>query len=694
MKTLVSFIITSTLLFTADYIYPSEPSTSSTPLKVCTHNQEKCRLLNQWYVERTASGNFGDYYDNRDRGHSSIILSGYPQLTAVSYTPEELRERVDWAGQHRILPFVTIGNSSTASAVKRRGSNVRGLYYTQQQGLQFLYAQYRSSNLYIYPEHRDHDIGHNGHPGYGDLYPTNSPYVVISQGSSGSDRPFMNAFVHTLAALRPEVKQLLARRGMLMSTLQMIFRACNNNITYPDEYLTGKAHPTVFVGKNVDPLKMVKMAHDIKAYNTPPMVQLQVLDETFNQIDSTYFEIDQTEKLADTPGAIARIMRGPEYTKTITVSARGSLDLNFQPLTYHWVVLRGDPSKIQITPRHGGAIADLIIAYHERHPISEDSAMASNRVDIGVFVHNGKYYSAPAFITVFTLDNERRSYDNQGRLIEVDFNASDIGFTIDDWPAFFQLMDTDNEELIHCPLHQAFTTDEKNALKNIGQALQPVYTHYLECLSTFKLASAKYHAARKDMQMAKRTLQVMEQKNKTTPSYETNHNVMVAQSGNATASKTEAKAKKEVQESRRDLSQAKKAVDEVITQKNPSLARLHSELNTMLNHPRFYIDNAEPIDQWLDKHTAEAIRNKIRRRQSHLEQSGLFTKKQLTASEKYQLKRLNLLILTEALYPQFLNGWESPNFVDPRLSKLRPIRYRYEYDEQGSMINRTEYPHP
>ena len=60
--------------------------------------------------------------------------------------------------------------------------------------MRFLYRQYRGGQLYVYPEHRDHDPGHNGQGGYGDLFPTNSPCVVISQGSSGSDRAFVRAF--------------------------------------------------------------------------------------------------------------------------------------------------------------------------------------------------------------------------------------------------------------------------------------------------------------------------------------------------------------------------------------------------------------------------------------------------------------------------------------------------------------------
>src|SRR5204863_8237323 len=97
-----------------------------------------------------------------------------------------------WTRDH-----VTFGNSSTSAPAHLGGSNPRTAY-TSARGLDMLYKQYRGNNLYIYPEHRDHDpgpprrmgenkkqsdhdAGHNGRgvvrgeEGYGDLYPTNTP---------------------------------------------------------------------------------------------------------------------------------------------------------------------------------------------------------------------------------------------------------------------------------------------------------------------------------------------------------------------------------------------------------------------------------------------------------------------------------------------------------------------------------------
>ena len=42
---------------------------------------------------------------------------------------------------------------------------------------------------------------------------------------------------------------------------------------------------------------------------------------------------------------------------------------------------------------------------------------------MGAFVHNGTWYSAPAFVTHFFLDNERRVYNDAGVLQEIEYGA-------------------------------------------------------------------------------------------------------------------------------------------------------------------------------------------------------------------------------------------------------------------------------
>ena len=124
----------------------------------------------------------------------------------------------------------------------------------------------------------------------------------------------------------------------------------------------------------------------------------------------------------------------------MVVSASGSSDLNKRPLRYHWVVLRGDPSRIQIKPMDkDGSKVELIVPWHDRRPIAEGSPMGSNRVDIGVFVHNGEYYSAPGFITFLFLDHEARTYEPGGRLLEIGYGVGESEFHVPDWVKLLEL---------------------------------------------------------------------------------------------------------------------------------------------------------------------------------------------------------------------------------------------------------------
>jgi hypothetical protein len=397
-------------------------------------------LLRGWWKEGSAAGHVGDWYDNRDAGHSPLQLPLFPQLRQVDYSEKDRKAGLHYALQPRVLPHVVFGNSSTSASPETSGSNIRTLYCVPR-GLTVLAEQYRKNNLYIYPEHRDHDPGHNGvGGGFGDLYPTNTPYLIASQGSSGSDLPFMQAVALTLAAFRPDVKKKLVETGLLMPTIQMLLRSTNGPVARAEDYYRGKAHPTVFDGSTINYERMVQRAHAIRVNTIPPLVQLEVVEEDKPVHRQDYFEPPYlTEQLATTPAVIARIWRGHQRTRKIVVSAEKSIDLNKYPLTFRWEVLRGDDKHIRIKPRNkAGSVVEITLDYHERRPIEPGSKMASNRVDIGVFVHNGLYPSAPGFITFYSLDNESRTYDERGRIVEMGYG---MGFTEMNVPQFIKLLE-------------------------------------------------------------------------------------------------------------------------------------------------------------------------------------------------------------------------------------------------------------
>jgi hypothetical protein len=387
-------------------------------------------LLRKWYKEGAAAGNHGDLYDNHDSDHANMGYGLFPQLTRVEFSEEAKRRQLHHGLQRFFLyNAICIGNSSTA-LTSGPFWRCQGRHALTQPGVpSLLYLQYRSNHLYVYPEHRDHDPGHNGADGkgHGDVFPANHPYMIISQGSSGSDVAFLNSLAATLAALRPEVKRELAAAGMLMPALQMIFRMSNKMVVKPEDYLTGKAHPTVFDGPQIDAEKMVAMAHDLTTDELPPVVQLKVVEEDESVLGRDYFDVAPRERLFDTPCAIARVVKSSKYLRRMVVSAAESKDLRNKPLTYHWVVLRGDAERIRINKLDdAGSKVELLVPYHERRPIAPKSELESNRVDIGVFVHNGTYYSAPAMVSFTYLDNEKRTYDEKQRIRAVDYTDAAV----------------------------------------------------------------------------------------------------------------------------------------------------------------------------------------------------------------------------------------------------------------------------
>ena len=376
-------------------------------------------LLRVWNMEGTAAGNVGDLYDNHDGDHSNMNYQALPQLTRVEFS-QEARERKLHMGvqlsffycrpnRERSPYYVTIGNSSTAVTSGAFWRSQARYALTQPRGSGILYLQYVRNHLYFYPEHRDHDPRVDG-KGHGDVFPANTPYMIISQGSSGSDRRFMNAVGATLAAFQPQVKEKLTTSRTLMPTVQMIFRRSNKMLDKPADYLTGRAHPTVFEGKQINEEKMVRTAHRMTLDSLPPMVQLNVVEEDEPVVGRDYFDIAPRERFFDTPCAIARVVKSTSYTRRMVVSAEQSRDLDGKPLTYHWVLLRGDSERVRINKLNdAGSKVELLVSYHPRRPIAPGAEIKSNRVDIGCFVHNGQYYSAPGFVCFYYLSNEKRS---------------------------------------------------------------------------------------------------------------------------------------------------------------------------------------------------------------------------------------------------------------------------------------------
>ena len=669
-------------------------------------------LLTKWWSEGVAAGNVGDFYDNRDRAHSDLDTIPYPQLQRIRYDADDVKHYRDWALMFGVRPHVVFGNSSTAAATRSGGSNAR-LAQCLPGGVALLAKQYKGNNLYIYPECNDARPGHNGRGGdYGDLLPTNTPYMLIPHGNSYSDQPFMRAVPLTLAAFRPEVKQKLIATGTLMAALQMIVRSTSKDLTGPQDYLTGKAHPTAFQGASLDALRMVKLAHEITIETLPPVVQLKVMEEDGAQNGRDFFEpADVTEELATTSEVIARIWRSKSGRRRMVVSAAGSYDLNNKPLTFTWVVLRGDATQVRITPRNKeGTEVEIALPYHPRRPVASGAALESNRVDIGAFVHNGSYYSAPGFVTFYTLDNEGRSYDERGQPLEISYGIGDADVRVSNYGALLQALkpaDALPSKVFQLTAGQRAVFDE--VIEGHRRAREELEKHRNE----ERALDERYEKDEIALQKAKEELE----RAKRTDAEKTTAETKVAL---ATAAKKVDEAATKLRESETATEAAYKVarqLDANVTilleakraELGESVTRfVENKLHTLMQTAELFETHEKALQTTLGAATA-GRRNTVELARQRLLQSGLVknleggrlqwhpdrvagkSEPPRTPFEKQELAGFNSALLSELIFPGALSRSAGPNYVDHQLFTVKSWRDVYHYDGQGKLAGWTRH---
>lgn len=403
------------------------PDDPSLPIVAAFADDPAAARLRMLAAEGLARGFGGVLYDNRDRGHSALDPGLFPRLARLFYGFELMAENRDFGLAETLIgPAVVFGNSSTAIT---RGDRPRSLVREAmtRPGRPEQQARLHAANhLYVYPEHRDHDTV--------DLYPANWTYTLTSQGSSGSDRPFLRALAMTLAAFPEETFARMAAEGRVAATLQSILRRTLAPVATRADYLSGKAHPVVFDAALLRPERMVEAAALMRPDDIPPMVRIAVVTEEF-RAEAGLARLD--ERLFDTPAAIARIWRDFDWEREIVLSADATEDPDGRPLRFEWRLLQGVPERVEIEPLDdAGRMARVRLRWHDAFDVPRsDGTRTTARVDIGVFASNGGADSAPAFLSVSFPVHQKRLYDTAAdgtvRLASVDYDAIARGAAYD-----------------------------------------------------------------------------------------------------------------------------------------------------------------------------------------------------------------------------------------------------------------------
>jgi hypothetical protein len=373
-------------------------------------------LLRRYVAQGVSAGFEGLIYDNRDRGHSALPQALFPALTHLRYAAPLRDQGADYGLAGAILwPLPTLGNSSTALTGGPAARSLPRAAMTFPGGPARAFRTYAANMIHVYPEHRDHDAA--------DLYPGAWPYMVISQGSSGSDQPFLRALALTMAAFRPETRARLVQTGLMAPTLQMLLRKNLAGLYGTEGYLSPAAHPTVFEAERLAPERMVAAAAVLNPGEIPPLVRLTVETEDFEPAAGL---AGLSERLYSTPSAIARIWRGWQGRREMVLSAAGTRDPNGRDLRFHWILLRGDPGRVRITPLDAeGLRARIEIDWHDTVALPDGRRGA--RVDLAAIAWNGAQFSAPALVSVSFPDHQLRRHetgpDGAPRLVEIDYRA-------------------------------------------------------------------------------------------------------------------------------------------------------------------------------------------------------------------------------------------------------------------------------
>lgn len=387
-----------------------DPAMADNPVVGVDRTDPVAGQLRRLHSTGQAAGLSGVLYENRDDAHSPLDLGRFPQLSEVRYDQVFRNERLDHGLAGRIrFSLPVIGNSSTAFVKGPMERSLGRLAMGNQAVAKRASDLYLANHLYVYPEHRDHDVDK------GDRLFAMAPFFTLSQGSSYTDQPILEAYAAAMAALRPGTRARAEELGLLAPTLQMVLRRSLAGVKSDADYLSRLAHPAAFEKEALRPSVMVSLANAIPADQIPPVVWLKVEEDFRARPGRDYLARNLGETLFTTPTAIARAWRSFASERTVVLDAGATEDPHGRPLSFHWVVLRGNPEKIRITPLDETASrVEINLGWHDPGAETPATQPRPTRIEIGVFAHNGTFFSAPSFFTVSMPIYQNRVYAAPG----------------------------------------------------------------------------------------------------------------------------------------------------------------------------------------------------------------------------------------------------------------------------------------
>ena len=337
-------------------------------------------------AEISAQGNSGDLYVNRDAGHSQLKLADFPGLTEIVFDDGLRRRSLHLDAPNMLFPYPVFGNASRAILGGEFWRSIpRALMTTQARQLKAVAEMYRSNQLWFFPAHQDAPPSGT----LGDVFPSMTPYWLVTAGSSWSDQPYLRAALEASRTLPRETKAAAVKRGMLAPTIFTLLRKSLKGVADEEAYLTPAAHPTAFSAGALDLPRLKRLAGGLRPEELPPVVavtgvgSLKVADEPALP-ELTYASY----------GAWALFLRSADTNRAFTVRATGAQELVFR-------IVHDPACAAAVTPLgpRGARIA-----------IDRTRLNGVSRVDLAVFGRNpGTGWGAPAYVS-FAARGENDEY--------------------------------------------------------------------------------------------------------------------------------------------------------------------------------------------------------------------------------------------------------------------------------------------
>ncbi len=352
--------------------------------------------INKWYEEGTASGLTQDRFRSFDNGHSGLRKNPFPQLKSEKPVPTYFAVCEDI-----FAPRVTMGVQSYGATphpqIKIQGrsmiefnsqSVIRAAYSiskTESRRTRSFYRSFYENNfLFIAPA-----VG--TFTPERDSFTFLSPFYLHSIGASSSDSTLMIPFVFASAAMPPEIKTRILRKGLFVPTMMYLFKShiagdIKSTEAHVPAYKIAEAQfgyegPTTFLDN------MLNAAHDLT--HIPPVARLKFSKQS--GINDSHDYQSRPYYATNVYSFTAALRQGEKLY--LIIDLRYSWTDEGKTLTsYYSKKLRGE-GEIEYLNEEGSLLGITV-------PWSLTPTTHDYRSDFLFLVNDGDYYSAPAYVSV------------------------------------------------------------------------------------------------------------------------------------------------------------------------------------------------------------------------------------------------------------------------------------------------------